>query len=146
MIIFGIDPGATTGIAIIEASNGKVRVEEHHQLPPKEAMLWLRRDLDQADIVGVEKYVITGRTARLSQQTDALEIIGCVKANLLYLLTDRGLDIPLSMQTPADAKTVWSDERLRKHDLHRLCTGHARDALRHALLAAERVAHHSIVL
>jgi hypothetical protein len=139
MIVLGVDPGATTGLALIDvAESGNTLVVETHQLAVKETMLWLRRELPTVDLVGVEKYIITQRTAKLSRQTDALEIIGVVKANLLYILTDLGIEVPLSMHTPADAKTVWNDERLKKHDLYRQAPGHAKDALRHALLATER--------
>jgi hypothetical protein len=106
-------------------------------------MLWFRRALyeDPPDLVGLEQYIITARTAKLSRQTDALELIGAVKANLLYALTDNGVEVPLSMHSPADAKSVWSDDRLKKHDLYMLAAGHAKDALRHALLATERAGH-----
>ena len=66
-----------------------------------------------------------------------------VKSQVLYALTDSGREIPISMHSSADGKNVWSNPRLVKHDLYRHATGHARDGLRHALLALERT-HHSI--
>ena len=145
MIVLGIDPGRTTGLTLIEVDcEGHVDVLETHQLEVRETMLWLRREIRAGvDLIGLEQYIITARTAKLSRQTDALELIGTVKANLLYLVADEGVEIPLSMHSPADAKTVWSDERLKKHDLYMLAAGHAKDALRHALLATER-AHHTV--
>jgi hypothetical protein len=146
VIILGVDPGATTGLVLIERDDaGYVTVLEAHQLPVRDTMMWLRREIYEGlHLIGVERYIITARTAKLSRQTDALEIIGVVKACILYTRTDDGVDIPLSMHSPADAKTVWNDERLKKHDLYRQAPGHARDALRHALLAIER-ANHQVV-
>lgn len=143
MIVLGVDPGATTGLAIIDVADGsgRTKVIETHQLAVKETMLWLRRELVAVDLVGVERYVITQRTAKLSRQPDALEIIGVVKSLLLFNLTDFGIEVPLSMHTVSDAKTVWSNERLKRHDLYSQASGHAKDALRHALLAIERAGH-----
>lgn len=139
--MIGIDPGKVTGIVVVEvAEDGSVEVLEAHQLPVTETMLWVRRELanEPPDLVGLESFIITARTAKLSRQPDALELIGVVKACILFALTDNGVEIPLSMHSPSDAKTVWSDERLKKHDLYMLAAGHAKDALRHALLATER--------
>lgn len=147
MLVLGIDPGSTTGIAVVyyDPTDHSVEVMETHQLQVKEATLWIRREISERGValIGMEKYIITQRTAKLSRQTDALEMIGVVKSQVLFALTDSGREIPISMHSSSDGKNVWSNPRLVKHDLYRHATGHARDGLRHALLALERT-HHSI--
>lgn len=138
MRALGVDPGGTTGIALVEVTSdsGPMRWSvESHQFPVEQAMIWLHEAiaLGQADIdlVAVERYQVTSRTAKFSQQMSAPEIIGAVRAFSLINPTE------FVLQSPADAKTVWTNKRLMAADI--LVKGdHARDATRHACLALLR--------
>lgn len=77
----------------------------------------------------VERYIITPATAKMSQQHDALEIIGALK-----FLTRKYGHGPLVMQTPAEAKAFSTDKKLRTVGWYNPGLPHARDASRHALL------------
>ena len=98
LTLIGVDPGATTGVfmyhyrALDRYWPGAAPYEdtEAHQVLSGEVweLLWNRIDeLEDEDCVphgnihiAVEKYIITARTAKLSQQPDALEVTGVVKA------------------------------------------------------------------
>lgn len=98
--VIGVDPGLMTGIFVF--------THMHHDgggyIPPRTSMLvdpyqvpadevggWLWREIDRledtdqgpgpGDIhIAVEKYIITSRTAKLTQQHEALEVTGAVKS------------------------------------------------------------------
>lgn len=59
----------------------------------------------------------------------------------LYLVgKDSGITLPYVKQSAADAKNVVSDLRLRRWDVYRPGMEHARDAQRHGILFARKVA------
>jgi len=136
--VLGIDPGGTTGLAVIDSDTRSLHVRE---LDFVETIDWLymaiHAELSRIDRVAIERYVITGRTAKLSRQTEALEVIGWT----------RGLcqicEIPITLQEPSAAKTAWSNERLRAAGLWTPAKDHAQDATRHAAFLLQN---HGIVL
>lgn len=134
MKILGVDPGGTTGLVVLDLDIPAVI--DYHQFNQEETVVYLYMLLTNeleytVDAVAIERFTIAGRTLTRSRQTTALEIIGVTKA--LCQLSET----PLHLQTPADAKNVWSDERLKTAGIS--ITGkHCRDALRHALLLAQR--------
>lgn len=135
MIILGVDPGGTTGIAVIE-TNG-LRLVDSRQLTQTDTVTYLydllvRRSLTYGvDQVAIERFTIAGRTLVRSRQTTALELIGVTKAMCQIA------GVPATLQAPADAKNVWSDRRLQTTGIAAFGK-HSRDALRHALLLAQR--------
>jgi hypothetical protein len=146
MRIMGVDPGGTTGIAIIDVKWDDKRFEPD----PKRAhvfntqldgvwgssedsigrrMNWLIEEY-KPGLIAVEKFIITQQTVRFTRQPDALWIIGGVR----FLADLAG--IPVHMQPASLAKTTWDASRLKETGWASVVTHkHARDALRHALTA-----------
>ena len=90
--------------------------------------------------IGIERFNISGRTLKLSRQYEALYMIGIVK----FLVGQS--DVDLLMQSPADAKTIWTNQRIDANlDAETILTDvkvpkpHGLDSLRHALLASRFV-------
>ena len=130
-MILAVDPGGTTGWAVME-TDGRVYAGQDDF----ERFTHVVVHLPVPDVIVVERYVITPRTAKLSQQTTALEVIGFLR----YWAWSHGAKFV--MQTPADAKRFstsggkpngrldkagWTMRPLADND-------HANDALRHLLL------------
>lgn len=79
------------------------------------------------EVVG-EKFIITGQTAKKTQQLDALYINGVMD----YWSTKHGF--PLTLQTPQQAKGFATDAKLKAVGWHTPTPGgHANDATRHLL-------------
>lgn len=134
--VLGIDPGGTTGLALVEFGDGSINVLVAAELSRVAAYQWIRHTLDDVDApvlaVAVERYSITARTSKLTQQPDALKVIGASESEAIHA----GVQFFVE-QASADAKTAWTSERLKEHDL-KVIGGHARDALRHAMLWIQR--------
>jgi hypothetical protein len=96
-----------------------------------EALGWVSECLDRYENVVVvgEKFTITRATAALTQQTEALEVIGAVR----WECVSRGLAAP-TLQLPAEAKRLVIDRRLKELGWWQPGKDHARDALRHLAL------------
>lgn len=88
-VVIGVDPGKMTGIYVyssdrspkpaLETQAMQVRVE--HMPYVLNALFHLATACYGGYChVAVERYIITARTAKLSQQSDALEVTGMVKA------------------------------------------------------------------
>jgi len=128
----GIDPGGTTGLCLVEHS----RVLDYTELTFDELLGdgILEGFMPRADAVAIERYFITARSVKLSRQPEALYVTGIA----MYL--SHRWRIPFTLQPAADAKNAFTNEHLRELGLFRSVTGpHARDALRHALLAERRM-------
>jgi hypothetical protein len=143
--IMGVDPGGTTGIAIIDVEWNESRYEptpdtyrydtqlEAHWGDNKESIGRLMFDLierESPDLIVVEKFIITQNTLRYTRQPDAMWIIGGVRfiADLFA--------IPVHMQAASLAKTTWDAKRLKDSGWSKVVKQkHARDALRHVLTA-----------
>jgi hypothetical protein len=138
----GVDPGDSTGLAIIRGDGFRLHVE---QGPPfilddftvRFAFL-LHPDADV--LVACERFVVTVDTAKHSAQPTAQQTIGVV-ARLCRLN-----DWPLYMQAPSDVKALVTNAlltelglKLRGRDVGRPDANDANDAQRHALAV---LAHH----
>lgn len=132
--ILVIDPGRTTGIASVDASNiGNPVFEWSDELDFIETCNRVNkvlRDHPQTQVV-MERFTITPQTGKNGPGAlDAIGIIGVVR----YLVTAYGAP-EIVYQTPAQAKNFCDNTRLRALGVwHRGGAGHARDALRHAVL------------
>lgn len=130
--MLGIDPGATTGFCLLEdgavIDDSEVVFDDVLDTDVVETYISL------CNAVAVERYFITARSVKLSRQNEALYVTGIV----LYVAHRHA--VPLTLQSAADAKSAFTNEHLREMGLFRAVTGpHARDALRHALLAERRM-------
>lgn len=138
----GIDPGTSTGLAIIRGDGLRIHGEQGppsilddftHRFP---FLLYPGMDV----LLACERFVVTVDTAKHSAQPTAQEVIGVV-ARLGRLNNWR-----LYMQTPADAKAIAPNSllvdlglKLTGKDVERPDANDANDATRHALLV---LAHH----
>lgn len=133
MRVLAVDPGGTTGWALWDGESAYV---QWGQIPGGiDGVASLAEYMGYADVVVIEKYTIGGRTVKFSRQTDALEITGALK----YRARERSIEVV--MQQPAEAKRLFTDERLRAHGWWAVGEEHARDALRHLgfYLARKRI-------
>ena len=124
--ILGIDPGSTTGLVML--ADGAVAYSE--QISFTDVGEKVEILIATADGIGIEQYIITPSTAKKTRQYDALYTIGIV------IFLSRRMGVPMRLQKAADAKNAYTNEHLHQLGLFDSVTGpHARDALRHALLA-----------
>jgi len=133
--ILGIDPGLTIGIALIETVtlSGHPEMIESGQImfdaaPPK-----LQKLVRAADYVAIERYNTgTGRGEdATTRQHEAVWTVGGV----IFFCRLHG--VKYRLQTSSDAKNVFSNPVIESvMPGVRVVGPHARDALRHALLAA----------
>lgn len=90
-ILIGVDPGKTTGLFLYSNTprfgfldRQFMRDEVAADDMPKRISDLIVKSTDYVGYsqvhVAVERFIITGRTAKLSQQTDALEVTGMVRA------------------------------------------------------------------
>lgn len=91
---------------------------------------WCAVNVNSGCVLVVEKFTVTRRTAELSPQPRAIEVTGVMK----FIARRTGATFD-NRQTPAAAKKFVPDSQLRKVGLWRPGEDHARDALRHLLLA-----------
>ena len=132
--IIAVDPGGTTGLAYWSHPDRQTQfkdepVERKHKDQMLEDIGGWSQCLGGSLTVVCETYTITARTAKLSQQTDALKIIGVLE------FFEHMYGIRLVMQKPADAKRFSTDARLKAADMWMPTTGgHANDAQRHLFM------------
>lgn len=146
--LLGVDPGQTTGLFAVDVTSGPVGgwYPNGHplflaceltpaQLPPEDVAAFVTRWLNRVAgsgcevVIAVERYVITARTARLSQQPATLEVTGVVK----HLAREAGVRVV--EQLKSNAAKLASDDRLRQVGWHARGRRHENDAARHALFA-----------
>lgn len=130
--ILACDPGKTTGWANLTwmDEHGGVPVYNAGELPAWEYADWVAKMLTPQDLLVCEAYVITPKTAKLSQQTEPLELIGALR----WLCRDRHATFQL--QKASDAKSFDPrGEKLKQLDMWPTSSDHAQDAARHLLLA-----------
>lgn len=125
-MILAVDPGLMVGYAI-QYDDGLIKSDQDQKwdfltwCDPEGWTKWF-------DVVVAERYIITPRTARLSQQHDALDILG----NLRWWC--RKMETPLIEYSAAEAKSFSTDDKLRAADMWISGKDHARDASRHLML------------
>ena len=145
--VIGVDPGKMTGMFVfthmLHDGGGYVppRTDiliEPYQVPAEEVGTWLWELIDYlegydqgpypGDIhIAVEKYIITQRTAKLSQQHDALEVTGAVKA-----VAAQSFSKPVVKQYLKANLKFASDDMLRTMGWFSPKMRHANDAARQA--------------
>lgn len=136
MRVLAVDPGGTTGWAFRD-DRGEVR---WGQVPGglegfvdtmtfgsdfEASSVFEPVHYNTPTVLVIERYTIQERTTKFSRQMDAPEIIGHLKG------LARKLDIEVVMQQPAQAKRLFTDDRLRQFGWWAKGEEHARDALRH---------------
>ena len=138
--ILAVDPGKATGLAFFEFEPGhepemhwsmEVQFETYAE-PIREVLSKNYKGTDSKLHVVCERFTINAQTTKNSQAPFSLEEIGVLK----QLMLDAGMSVEdLKFQSPADAKAMWDNPKLKKLDYwHRGGEGHALDAIRHGLL------------
>jgi len=128
--ILGLDPGGTTGIVLVDTDDWTYDAWE---IPVNKAwgQIWDLLVWQTPDLVSIEQFIVTVRTATLPRQSDATDLIGWAKG------LAKICKVPLVSDSAGNAKAAWSNERLSMVGL-RVVGDHARDAMRHALLGAQK--------
>lgn len=138
--ILAIDPGLTTGIAVVTADGTDLELVESDELDVMATgyrvrdLLWdLYQEHGDDFAVVIERFTITAATAKNSQAPWSLKVIGMVE----WLVHDAAGLPPegvITFQGPAEAKKLITNDILKKHGLwHVGGAGHANDAIRHAV-------------
>lgn len=138
-VVVGIDPGKTTGMFVYSPLGRRT----WHQFSSDDAPRVLYNtivDLAHAHgpsgvFIAVERFIINARTAKSSQQTDALEITGMVKG-FAALLTPN----PVRQYMKANLRFA-ADTALRRAGWYSPKLLHANDAARQAFALLEEVDH-----
>lgn len=131
MILAGIDPGLMTGVVAIRWNGVGLPdppVLESWQVPFEDAPEFFQYFIPRMDILVMERYTISARTLTATRQYEALYTLG----GCIFQASLSG--VPVRMQMASDAKTAYPNERLSELGW-KVRGRHARDALRHALLA-----------
>lgn len=129
-LIVAVDPGKMTGVALFESQIlPEPTLIASHEFERDELEVWLEDVLQPTDIrrveVVAERYVLSDLDSPWS-----LKYLGV----LSYLSRKGGWGEP-TIQTPADAKSFATDERIKQLGFwHRGGAGHANDAIRHGVL------------
>lgn len=163
MLVMGIDPGVTTGWAMLEgegAGLSALTIVECGQLNGKELLsgvgfaadvpeggmyredravamaLYRLIDAYEPDAVYVEDFVLrpTGIGSSGRDGVSPLRIICFLECWLFDIGVDERGEFNYAYNTPADAKKVITDQRLKAGGLWVRGQQHARDAIRHAAL------------
>lgn len=152
MKILGVDPGVTTGGALI-SWNGELPVNPGNakvicvwQMEFQDVPSWAQEWIPRVDHIAVERFHITGRTVQNTRQYEPLYVIGGIVFLLQLNLEDAAKTMTrtcpkLHLNSASNAKNAWSNGRLKEMGFYEQTVGspHARDALRHALLCCHSV-------
>jgi hypothetical protein len=162
--VLAIDPGGTTGWCVLQVHPaalvddrysilGNIQLMTAGEVTGSEArqvyeLLNMAREWPSAAIV-VEDFILRNFqqsrdllapvriTAALKWSLWCGLTVGDKTANKVSTFPDRPIR-PVYTQTPEEAKTTCSDERLKSWHLYAASSPHARDAKRHALLFMRR--------
>jgi len=140
MYVLSVDPGKMSGVCLLEWSGSEddlpvvkfsVEVDDVGYASPIDIALHQWRAYDSFMVV-CERFTITAQTVRNSQAPYSLEQIGILKH---MCRTSGYAPENITFQAPVDAKTMFTNESLKKIGTwHKGGEGHANDAIRHALL------------
>ena len=140
MYVLSVDPGKMSGVCLLEWSGSEddlpvvkfsVEVDDAGYASPIDIALHQWRAYDSFMVV-CERFTITAQTVRNSQAPYSLEQIGILKH---MCRTSGYAPEDITFQAPVDAKTMFTNESLKKIGTwHKGGEGHANDAIRHALL------------
>ncbi len=134
-----LDPGGTTGVAIMNTEAQKTTPENstwsfseltgaHHW------DLWALLEKEQPHYVIYERFQYQRRELDkgVSLVLVSVEYIGIIRL-WLSMQEMAGRPVYDICQTPAQAKNLWTDEKLQKVGLYTKGSAHIRDATRHLL-------------
>jgi len=124
----GVDPGTTTGLAILRTC-GDGWIAAHDQIAgPHDASYWIRQHCEGQFIELIyETFYIGGRTLKAANKGvfDALHLVGWIAVEC-----DGWIGTRLYPQSPSEGKTIKTAP-LKKMGLYNPQMRHANDAMRH---------------
>lgn len=127
MVIIAIDPGKTTGCAVL-SDDGTFKAYEYNFDDTCRTLISAATTYG-ADLELVsESFIITVNTAKNSAAPWSLELIGVARM-VSHLYTGK----ELVLQPPVNAKRFSSNDRLKRMGWWTPGKGHANDAARHLL-------------
>jgi hypothetical protein len=142
-LVLALDPGETTGYAVFKsrpsgvgetASNAVISpriIGQVRTWPPEECVKSLTElfNTHRPDIVVNESYHIYSWHAEDHKWSpvNTIQIIGCI-----WTLCHQR-NIPRVQQSAQNAKSFWTDEKLKHYQVYEPGKPHGRDATRHAL-------------
>lgn len=122
--VVAIDPGLTTGFAIWDRGMQAQKQDDDPINFCRRLDVWLSAWSGETAVV-IERFIINVQTISKSQAPWSLEIIGAAR----YLAHKHGA--VFEMQSPSDAKSMFTDTRLKKLGWWQKGLPHANDATRH---------------
>lgn len=145
--VAGLDPGESTGLLVLRLSpTGGVDIYVRYQGPPQGALLRLETCVREAAmweekvVIAGERFTVTDKTGKRSAQPTPLKVLGQAE-----LLSYQYTNVEFTLQTPADAKKLADNARLRDLRLYSTArdvgcpdANDVNDAARHVLLALMR--------
>lgn len=125
--VLAADPGLTTGFALWYPGCDVPQAGQIEGLEVflSQVMLWLELKPETPALIIAERFIITPETAKKSQAPWSLEVSG----GLRFLCHRYGAEY--AQQTPAEAKRLIHDDRLKALGWYKPGKVHANDALRH---------------
>lgn len=124
-VYVALDPGGTTGYAQIEYSEDGGYSFWTDQLKGQHHLhLYGLLEEQEPKAIACERFTYQRRDKVV---LDSVEYIGVAK------MFSQRTGTPLIIQTPSQAKNLWTDEKLKKLGLYRENMPHAMDAMRHLL-------------
>jgi hypothetical protein len=138
--VLGIDPGVTTGFALVRFEDDdddvNIALGEWHGM--EELDKYVEAQLFDVDWIAIERYLIYPNRAQshIGDDLYTAQEIGRVK----WIVFKQGIpEDHLAEHSASMAKGRWPDSRLKLiFDIPRGTSPHMKDALRHALTLAER--------
>lgn len=126
LIIVGVDPGGTTGLAVYEP--GDSHFKEQTELGPHEHHTDLFQYLSDhfPDTIVCERFDY--RPKQKAAELTSVEYIGIIK----YFCDYATADLVLQQQLKGD-KGLWTDDKLKALGLYKVGMPHANDATRQVL-------------
>ena len=143
-LILSVDPGKASGICLFEYENGREpklvwsgEYQQNQYAEPIRNALRSSIEFGMPIDVVCERFTINAQTVRNSQAPYSLEQIGILKQ---ILLDHKMNPEDIILQSPADAKAMFSNEKLKTLEFwHKGGEGHALDAIRHAVLRLVKI-------
>ena len=161
-VIFAVDPGVTTGWAALRVPARRLGADtigrvlsssawQHGQIqrsapgvpdtPHVDEIIEKSRDLYEGWVMENDAFLWVVESFSLRMMSMDTNLLAPVRVTAI--IQDRlwGKGVPIFMQSPSDAKSVCTDQRLKSWEMYESSSGaHARDADRHAILMVRRLA------
>ena len=127
--VMAIDPGKTTGLAMLDMETGDYTYAEWEFTDTASFILAHAQEHGADLVIVVERFFININTIKDTQAPWSLEVIGWARG-CSHLFCNRDVHL----HDAAAAKRFGSDERLKTMGWYVPGRGHANDAARHLLL------------